>query len=217
MLNNIETSETKNDSSNNPTPQDLNFQTVLPKRKILRDGFFMLFVFVILLLSGYFAYLKIRTNNSGQNPNQKEVNQEKVVTSETPTKVTAAQMKSISLEKTAKLNFPVIQSSSTSTTDTVPDALRTLLADAKEVKAEKINFADNTTGLRVSFYFNSTNLLTVFENIIRLQELTQLSSMIAGRTEKFAFSDFQNNEFKARLSLTLEEKNISGEILANYK
>ena len=131
--------------------------------------------------------------------------------------MTAKIQSSVLLSKYGQLEFPELATSTAAEISQIPDDMKTLLIGVQNMEAEKLSFKGQATGIKIKFQLKTAELKPVFEKIVQITEAEGLQQNAAARTEKFAFSDFQSNKFAARLSLTLENNSISGEILAIYK
>ncbi len=136
---------------------------------------------------------------------------------DTATKTTAAQEQKSLLSKYGQLEFPAVAASAPVSQNEIPGEILNLLVNAQGVNAEKLVFAGQLPGLRANFQYASGDLKSVFEKNIQIMEAGGLEINTAARSEQFAFGDFQNAKFKARLSLTLETNIISGKITTIYK
>lgn len=202
--------------SPNPDENKTNSPAKHSSRLIYAGG---LFVFIIALIGiSYFSYPQFFKRPPQSKPtNTASTELQNTPHGDTTQTPTAKIQSSVLLSKYGQLQFPEIATSTPAEASQIPDDLQTLMIGAQNITADKLSFAGQETGLKIKFQYQNSELKPVLEKIVQIIEAQGLKQNAAARSEKFAFSDFQNDKFAARLSLTQADNSISGEILAIYK
>jgi hypothetical protein len=205
----------------NPEPEIIIPKPPSAEKKPFAKAILVYSLLVLLFfIAVYFVYIRwpfsVNKNEVKQN-NQPKVLAPKSedLSSKIPEpEVDVAKVQSIVVENNGKLVFPAVSNATSEEWAKAPESLKVLADSSEQQSAQKLDFADKTTGYKLSFVYPKSDLVKVFESIKNIQEKRGWDWLGISRSQNFAFFDLKNSEYQVRLTLTVRGSDVFGEILA---